>query len=52
MKVWNIIVLDIILIILALYIYFAKPFLASDGCAMGILTGVAVGQTLWSDDDE
>lgn len=45
-------VLNIILIILALYIFFTKPFMASDGCAMGILTAVAIGQTLWGDDDE
>lgn len=45
-------VLNIILIILAVCIFFAKPFMASDGCAMGILIGVAIGQMLWGDDDE
>lgn len=39
-------------IIIAWWIFFVQPFPASAGCAMGILTGVALGQMLWGDEDE
>ena len=39
-------------IIIAWWIFFVQPFPSAAGCAMGILTGVAIGQMLWGDEDE
>ena len=46
----EVVIVGIVCILIAWWIFFVDPFQASDGCALGILTGVAIGQMLWGNE--